>query len=169
MTSPDAVRERLAREDADYWRLARKHEACEERLAELQSERNEIDFKRGAFRVRGDVIDVFPAENSETAIRITLFDDELAVMVSPTHPFAQRESVEASELVDETYLTYSRIPVPGFEYERYLSLADSPPRVVISEAIELARSYSGEEAAKFVNGVLDGVFRKLKDEGLVAE
>jgi N utilization substance protein B len=46
---------------------------------------------------------------------------------------------------------------------------DSPPRVVISEAIELARSYSGEEAAKFVNGVLDGAYRKLKEEGIVVE
>lgn len=39
MTSPDAVRERLAREDAEYRRLARKHEACEARLAELQTRR----------------------------------------------------------------------------------------------------------------------------------
>ena len=46
---------------------------------------------------------------------------------------------------------------------------DSPPRVVISEAIELARAYSGEEAAKFVNGVLDGVYRRLKDEGLATD
>ncbi len=79
---------------------------------------------------------------------ITLFDDELAVMVSPTHPFAQRESVEASELVDETYLTYSRIPVPGFEYERYLSLADSPPRVVtvveqVGAIAELVAAHAG--------------------------
>jgi N utilization substance protein B len=43
---------------------------------------------------------------------------------------------------------------------------DSPPRVVISEAIELARAYSGEDAAKFVNGVLDGVYKRLKEEGL---
>jgi N utilization substance protein B len=46
---------------------------------------------------------------------------------------------------------------------------DSPPRVVMSEAIELARSYSGEEAAKFVNGVLDGAYRRLKEEGAVVE
>ncbi|MBY0494427.1 MAG: transcription antitermination factor NusB [Cyanobacteria bacterium] len=46
---------------------------------------------------------------------------------------------------------------------------DSPPRVVISEAIELARAYSGEEAAKFVNGVLDGAYRRFKDEGAVTE
>lgn len=50
-----------------------------------------------------------------------------------------------------------------------LTHRDSPPRVVISEAIELARAYSGEEAAKFVNGVLDGAFRRLKEEGLVAD
>ena len=53
--------------------------------------------------------------------------------------------------------------------EELLSHRESPPRVVISEAIELARSYSGEEAAKFVNGVLDGVYRRLKDEGLVSD
>lgn len=51
--------------------------------------------------------------------------------------------------------------------EEMMQHRDSPPRVVISEAIELARAYSGEEAAKFVNGVLDGVYRRLKDEGLV--
>ena len=47
------------------------------RLAEMQYERNEMDFRRGTFRVRGDVIDVFPAEHAEHAIRISLFDDEI--------------------------------------------------------------------------------------------
>ncbi|HWI19964.1 MAG TPA: transcription antitermination factor NusB [Vicinamibacterales bacterium] len=50
-----------------------------------------------------------------------------------------------------------------------LTHKDSPPRVVISEAIELARAYSGEDAAKFVNGVLDGAYRRLKEEGLVTD
>jgi N utilization substance protein B len=53
--------------------------------------------------------------------------------------------------------------------EELIAHRDSPPRVVMSEAIELARSYSGEDAAKFVNGVLDGAYRRLKDEGLVGE
>jgi N utilization substance protein B len=53
--------------------------------------------------------------------------------------------------------------------EELLSHRDSPPRVVISEAIELARAYSGDDAARFVNGVLDGVYRRLKDEGLVTD
>jgi len=53
--------------------------------------------------------------------------------------------------------------------QELLTHRDSPPRVVISEAIELARAYSGEEAAKFVNGVLDGAYRRLKEEGLVVD
>ncbi|HEY5763404.1 MAG TPA: DEAD/DEAH box helicase family protein, partial [Rhodocyclaceae bacterium] len=47
------------------------------RLAEMQYSRNDIDFQRGNFRVRGDVIDVFPAEHAEHALRISLFDDEV--------------------------------------------------------------------------------------------
>ncbi|HEX6827487.1 MAG TPA: excinuclease ABC subunit UvrB, partial [Burkholderiales bacterium] len=47
------------------------------RLTEIQYERNELDFRRGTFRVRGDVLDIFPAEHSETALRLSLFDDEV--------------------------------------------------------------------------------------------
>ena len=47
------------------------------RLTGMQYDRNEFDFARGTFRVRGDVVDVFPAENSETALRISLFDEEV--------------------------------------------------------------------------------------------
>ncbi|HLF39408.1 MAG TPA: excinuclease ABC subunit UvrB [Burkholderiales bacterium] len=48
-----------------------------QRLVTMQYERNDIEFRRGVFRVRGEVIDIFPAENSETAVRVTLFDDEV--------------------------------------------------------------------------------------------
>ena len=47
------------------------------RLIRMQYKRDDMDFSRGTFRVRGDVIDVFPAEHSELAIRIELFDDEI--------------------------------------------------------------------------------------------
>ena len=47
------------------------------RLVAMQYSRSELDFQRGTFRVRGDVIDVFPAENAEMALRIELFDDEI--------------------------------------------------------------------------------------------
>jgi N utilization substance protein B len=70
---------------------------------------------------------------------------------------AQNWRVERMAVLDRTVL---RLAV-----HELLSHPDTPPRVVIDEAIELARSYSGEDAARFVNGVLDGVFRKLKEEG----
>ena len=55
------------------------------RLAELQYTRNEIGFSRGTFRVRGDVIDIFPADSDELAVRVELFDDEVdrIVMFDP--------------------------------------------------------------------------------------
>ncbi len=46
-------------------------------LVRMQYERNDIEFSRGKFRVRGDTVDVFPAEHSEVALRIELFDDEI--------------------------------------------------------------------------------------------
>lgn len=51
--------------------------AIVKRLTDMQYERNEMDFHRGIFRVRGDVIDIFPAEHAEHAIRVSLFDDEI--------------------------------------------------------------------------------------------
>jgi excinuclease ABC subunit B len=47
------------------------------RLVAMQYERNELDFRRGTFRVRGDVIDVFPAEHAEHAVRISLSEDAI--------------------------------------------------------------------------------------------
>lgn len=47
------------------------------RLIAMQYTRNEVDFGRGTFRVRGDTIDIFPAEHAELAIRVEMFDDEI--------------------------------------------------------------------------------------------
>lgn len=74
---------------------------------------------------------------------------------------ARNWRVERMAVLDRTVL---RLAV-----HELLSHPETPPRVVIDEAIDLARNYSGDEAAKFVNGVLDGVFRKLKEEGKVVE
>jgi excinuclease ABC subunit B len=54
-----------------------EHKAIISKLVEMQYERSEVEFKRGTFRVRGDVIDVFPAEHFDEAVRISLFDDEI--------------------------------------------------------------------------------------------
>lgn len=50
------------------------------RLIAMQYTRNEADFQRGTFRVRGDTIDIFPAEHAEMAVRVELFDDEIESM-----------------------------------------------------------------------------------------
>jgi excinuclease ABC subunit B len=47
------------------------------RLADMQYTRNEIDLQQGTYRVRGDVIDIFPAESEREAVRVELFDDEI--------------------------------------------------------------------------------------------
>lgn len=47
------------------------------KLIELQYSRNDIDFKRSTFRVRGDAVEIFPASNSEVAIRVEFFGDEI--------------------------------------------------------------------------------------------
>ncbi|KJG38963.1 excinuclease ABC subunit B [Photobacterium angustum] len=52
------------------------------RLAELQYTRNDVAFERGTFRVRGEVIDIFPAESEKEAIRLELFDDEVECISS---------------------------------------------------------------------------------------
>jgi excinuclease ABC subunit B len=73
---------------ADYHRMVmtlRVGDALSQRdviaqLIRMQYKRNEIEFGRGSFRVRGDTIDVFPAEHSELALRIELFDDEIESM-----------------------------------------------------------------------------------------
>ena len=51
-------------------------------FADLMPIAYDFEFRRGVFRVRGDVIDVFPAESSETAVRVTLFDDETGLGVA---------------------------------------------------------------------------------------
>lgn len=51
------------------------------RLAEMQYKRNDIGFNRGSFRVRGDVIDIFPADSDTLAVRVELFDDEVEKIV----------------------------------------------------------------------------------------
>ena len=100
------------------------------RLVEMQYERNEADLQRGRFRVRGDVIDVFPAEHAEQAIRITLFDDE----------------IEDLQFFD---------PLTGHLHQRLLRFTVFPsshyvtPRPTVLRAIEAIKRELGERVAQF--------------------
>jgi len=53
------------------------HRQLLRRLAELQYTRNDVEFSRGGYRVRGEIVDIFPAESDQWAVRIELFDDEI--------------------------------------------------------------------------------------------
>ncbi len=59
-----------------------------------------------------------------------LFEDELVLIVAPSHSLATQEWIEPSDLSSETYLTYNLSPNPGFEYERFVRPADIYPRIV---------------------------------------
>lgn len=84
-----------------------------------------------------------------TIARVTEIDAILAA-------HAQNWRVERMAVIDRLVL---RLAV----YE-FLAQLDTPPRVVINEALELARAYSGEEAVAFVNGILDSIRKELKRE-----
>ena len=103
------------------------------RLVEMQYERNDVDFSRGHFRVRGDVIDIFPAENAENAIRVVLFDDE----------------IESLTLFDP--LTgHNRQKLPRFTV--YPSSHYVTPRATVVRAIELIKQELRERIEFFQKG-----------------
>jgi excinuclease ABC subunit B len=94
------------------------------RLVSMQYTRNDFDFSRGCFRVRGDVIDVFPAENSETAIRISLFDDVI-------------ESITAFDpLTGQLYEKAKRFTV--YPSSHYVTPRDTTLKAVERIKVELA-------------------------------
>lgn len=80
----------------------------------------------------------------------------------------ERLSQAATHWRVERMATLDRLVLRMAVHE-WLALPETPPRVVLNEAIELARTFSGEEAARFVNGVLDGVFKALKAEGRMVD
>ena len=101
-----------------------------QRLVSMQYERNEMDFARSTFRVRGDVIDIFPAESNEHALRLTLFDDE----------------VETLSLFDPlTGHIVSRVP----RYTVYPSSHYVTPRETTLRAIETIKVELAERMAFF--------------------
>ena len=100
-------------------------------LVRMQYQRNDEDFSRGKFRVRGDTIDVFPAEHSELAIRIELFDDE----------------VDGLQLFDPlTGRVQQRIP----RFAVYPSSHYVTPRDVVLRAVDTIKEELRERVQQFV-------------------
>jgi LysR family transcriptional regulator, regulator for metE and metH len=73
---------------------------------------------------------IAPGEPGGSLDRQHALDDELVLLVAPSHRLASREYIEAGDLIGETYFTYNSSPSPGFEYDRFIRPSGDYPRVV---------------------------------------
>jgi excinuclease ABC subunit B len=132
------------------------------RLVAMQYERNELDFRRGTFRVRGDVIDVFPAEHAEHAIRISLFDDEvekLEVFDPLTgrmlHPMSRFTVYPSSHYVTPRETTLRAIDAIKLELRERIEFFQKAGRLVEAQRIEQRTRFDLEMLAElgFCKGI----------------
>jgi excinuclease ABC subunit B len=132
------------------------------RLVAMQYERSELDFRRGTFRVRGDVIDVFPAEHAEHAIRISLFDDlveKLEVFDPLTgrvqHPMARFTVYPSSHYVTPRETTLRAIEAIKAELRSRIEFFQKAGRLVEAQRIEQRTRFDLEMLAElgFCKGI----------------
>ena len=93
------------------------------RLVEMQFERNDIDFRRGSFRVRGDIVDIFPPGHDSSAIRVEFFGDEIEALK------------EIDVLTGEVKATVEHVPI--FPAAHFVSNEDEISRAVSTIKAEL--------------------------------
>jgi excinuclease ABC subunit B len=132
------------------------------RLVAMQYERSELDFRRGTFRVRGDVIDVFPAEHAEHAIRISLLDDlveKLEVFDPLTgrvhHPMARFTVYPSSHYVTPRETTLRAIEAIKAELRERIEFFQKAGRLVEAQRIEQRTRFDLEMLAElgFCKGI----------------
>jgi excinuclease ABC subunit B len=132
------------------------------RLVAMQYERNELDFRRGTFRVRGDVIDIFPAEHAEHAIRISLEDDaidKLEVFDPLTgrvqHPMARFTVYPSSHYVTPRETTLRAVEKIKAELRERIKFFQDAGRLVEAQRIEQRTRFDLEMLAElgFCKGI----------------
>jgi excinuclease ABC subunit B len=132
------------------------------RLVAMQYERNELDFRRGTFRVRGDVIDVFPAEHAEHAVRISLFDDEIEELqvFDPLtgrvqHPMARFTVYPSSHYVTPRETTLRAIEAIKAELRERIEFFQKAGKLVEAQRIEQRTRFDLEMLAElgFCKGI----------------
>jgi len=132
------------------------------RLVAMQYERNDLDFRRGTFRVRGDVIDVFPAEHAEHAVRISLFDDEIEQLqiFDPLtgrvlHPIGRFTVYPSSHYVTPRETTLRAIEAIKVELAERIEFFQRAGRLVEAQRIEQRTRFDLEMLAElgFCKGI----------------
>src|ERR1700694_860283 len=132
------------------------------RLVAMQYERNELDFRRGTFRVRGDVIDVFPAEHAEHAVRISLGEDaiEKIEVFDPLtgrvlHPMARFTIYPSSHYVTPRETTLRAVEKIKAELRSRIDFFQKAGRLVEAQRIEQRTRFDLEMLAElgFCKGI----------------
>jgi excinuclease ABC subunit B len=132
------------------------------RLVAMQYDRNELDFRRGTFRVRGDVIDVFPAEHAEHSIRISLFDDEIEKLevFDPLtgrvlHPMARFTVYPSSHYVTPRETTLRAVEAIKAELRERIKFFQDAGRLLEAQRIEQRTRFDLEMLAElgFCKGI----------------
>ena len=132
------------------------------RLVAMQYTRSELDFRRGTFRVRGDVIDVFPAEHAEQAIRISLYDDEIEKLevFDPLtgkvhHPMVRFTVYPSSHYVTPRETTLRAIEAIKAELRERIDFFQKAGRLVEAQRIEQRTRFDLEMLAElgFCKGI----------------
>ena len=132
------------------------------RLVAMQYERNELDFRRGTFRVRGDVIDVFPAEHAEHAVRISLGEDaiEQLQLFDPLtgrvlHALARFTVYPSSHYVTPRETTLRAIEAIKLELRERIEVFHQAGRLVEAQRIEQRTRFDLEMLAElgFCKGI----------------
>jgi len=132
------------------------------RLVAMQYERNDLDFRRGTFRVRGDVIDVFPAEHAEHAVRISLAEEEIEAlqMFDPLtgrvlHPLARFTVYPSSHYVTPRETTLRAIEAIKAELRERAEFFHRAGRLVEAQRIEQRTRFDLEMLAElgFCKGI----------------
>jgi excinuclease ABC subunit B len=132
------------------------------RLVAMQYTRSELDFRRGTFRVRGDVIDVFPAEHAEHAVRISLFDDEVEKLeiFDPLtgrvlHPMARFTVYPSSHYVTPRETTLRAVEAIKAELRERIQFFQDAGRLVEAQRIEQRTRFDLEMLAElgFCKGI----------------
>jgi excinuclease ABC subunit B len=132
------------------------------RLVAMQYERNELDFRRGTFRVRGDVIDVFPAEHAEHAIRIFLDEDSIEKLEvfdpltgRSLHPMARFTVYPSSHYVTPRETTLRAIEAIKQELRERIKFFQDAGRLVEAQRIEQRTRFDLEMLAElgFCKGI----------------
>jgi excinuclease ABC subunit B len=132
------------------------------RLVAMQYERNELDFRRGTFRVRGDVIDVFPAEHAEHAVRISLGEEliEKIEIFDPLtgrvlHPMARFTIYPSSHYVTPRETTLRAVEAIKAELRERIDFFQKAGRLVEAQRIEQRTRFDLEMLAElgFCKGI----------------